>query len=113
MLAAKCPGEAQFRLPVGVLSGSIGITLWDCEGSMEPSRLGWDCEISSHLALNKSCDDTEALHCLPLENVVLDPISNYLQYRSHPKSHLHPPQPSDVSITWCKTIFTGFTHVMF
>lgn len=61
MLVPKCRGEAQLRLPVGILSGSIGITLWDCEGSMEPSRLGWDCRISSHLALNESCDDTEAL----------------------------------------------------
>lgn len=101
MLVHKRPGEEQSRVPFGILSGSIygeAITLWDCEGSMEPSRLGWDCGSSSHLALKKSCDDTEALHYLPLQKVVLDPISSYLQYRSHSKNHLLPPQPSSSSL---------------
>jgi len=101
MLVYKCPGEAQSRVPFGILPGSVyreAITLWDCEGSLEPSRLGWHCGFSSHLALNKSCDDTEAFHYLPLEKVVLDPVASYLQYRSHSKKHPLPPQPSSSSL---------------
>lgn len=93
MLVHNCRGEAQSLVPTGILSGSIyreAITLWGCEGSLEPSRFGWGCGFSSHPALNKSCDDTELLHYHCLEKVVLDPISSYLPYRSYSKNHLLP-----------------------
>lgn len=118
MLVHKRPGEEQSRVPFGILSGRVygeAITLWDCEGSMEPSRLGWDCGSSSHLALKNSCDDTEALHYLPLQKVVLDPVSSYLQYRSHSKKKS--PSPSAfqlflaVSITkWSKVLMQDLLH---
>lgn len=78
---------------------------------MEPPRPGWDCGISSHLALNKSCDHTGALHYLPLENAFLDLISSYLEYRSPSKAISIPLSLPAVGITkWDKVLLQGHLH---